>query len=259
MKKILTALIVVALLTLALVLVSCNDEGHVHDFTQTVVKPTCSLEGYTEYTCSGCDYVYRDSVLPKDAKNHSYKEYVVKSATCTETGLKCKECTACGDKVETKINKLSHSHNKDNDYVFLAPTCTEKGIMKNKCVNCDFEKSTEISPKGHTWFDWVVVAPATCDGIHGYRYHICADCGYEEGEEILPHVSADKGVVTDPTCCEVGYTTFVCDECGVAYIRNIVKPTGKHTFGSWQDHEEFENLQVRYCNNCEYYETTEKK
>ena len=65
------------------------------------------------------------------------------------------------------------------------PTCTEKGIKTNACVNCGFEKSTEISAKGHTYLDWIVVTPATCDGVHGYHYHVCADCGYEEGEEIL--------------------------------------------------------------------------
>ena len=105
MKKILTALVVVALVIATMVLVSCSNE-HVHDFKQTVVKPTCTLEGYTEYVCNGCDYSYRDAIVAADGKTHTYgKAYTFKEATCTATGISRKECLACGYINESSIKK----------------------------------------------------------------------------------------------------------------------------------------------------------
>lgn len=259
MKKILTALIVIALLTATFALVSCQNKEHVHSFTETVVKPTCSLEGYTEYTCS-CGYVYRDTVTEPDGKTHTFGAYVTtKEATCSEKGSKYRECTSCGKQETVTIKVLNHTYGPD--VVTLAPTCTEKGTKTNECTVCGNVKSTAINATGHTWLDWVDDKEANCDGEFGYRHRVCETCGLEEGEIVLPHVADEDiaPVVTAPTCCTVGYTTYVCDLCGEEYDRDFKKATGKHSFGEWEDHPEFSNLQVRYCKDCEYYETKEKK
>ena len=262
MKKILTVLIVMALLVAAFTLVSCEKEeevGHVHSFKATVVKPTCSLEGYTEYVCSGCDYVYRDSVVPANGKNHTFKEFTEKPATCTEKGVKVKECTGCGERIESAIAVKKHTYDEANAVVVLAPTCTETGIKENQCINCDNVKKDTLKALGHSYGDWIVDYAPQCDGQYGYQHHICEACGHEEGEEILPHVSSTAGTKTAPTCCEVGYTTYVCDLCGEIYDRDFVKATGKHNFGDWYAVEGYANLQRRDCKYCEYYEVKETK
>ena len=54
MKKFTYLLLVIMTM---LVLVGC---GHEHNYEETVVAPTCTEKGYTEYKCLTCDDVYTD-------------------------------------------------------------------------------------------------------------------------------------------------------------------------------------------------------
>ena len=260
MKKIVIAMTVIALLITALLLVSCNDE-HVHDFKTNVVKPTCVTQGYTEYTCSGCDYAYRDTIVPVKADAHTYgSAYTAKEATCEEEGISRKECTGCGKISDTTIKKKSHTYDPANQVIILAPTCTTPGSAKNECVDCGFTKNETVKATGHSFCDWIVDKAAVCETEeYGSQHRVCDVCGLIEEEAILPHYTSGKGETTAPTCVNIGYTNYVCDGCGVDYYRNFKDATGKHKFGAWEKSEDRDNLECRYCEYCEHYETREAK
>jgi len=102
---------------------------HTHSYTSAVTAPTCTEQGYTTYTCSGCGNSYKDNYV--DALGHAYGEpefigrdeghsytctrcgevktesctfdagTVVKEATLDEFGVKKHTCTVCGGSYET--------------------------------------------------------------------------------------------------------------------------------------------------------------
>ncbi|MBQ7969080.1 MAG: hypothetical protein IJ292_04590 [Clostridia bacterium] len=68
--------------------------AHTHSYTDTVISPTCTENGYTLHSCA-CGYSYKDNNTWK--LGHLYLDwYTVKAATTTETGLKECKCDKCG-------------------------------------------------------------------------------------------------------------------------------------------------------------------
>ena len=68
--------------------------SHKHSYTKKVVKPTCTKDGYTQYTCQ-CGKVYKDDTTYK--LGHLYLDWkVTKKATTTSTGIKECTCDRCG-------------------------------------------------------------------------------------------------------------------------------------------------------------------
>ena len=68
---------------------------HVHKYTDTVTKPTCTKDGYTTHTCSECGYSYNSMwTLPT---GHSWGAWKVKTAaTETAEGVDTRICSVCG-------------------------------------------------------------------------------------------------------------------------------------------------------------------
>ena len=66
---------------------------HEHNYISTIINPTCTSQGYTEYTC-GCKNTYRDNYT--DPTGHIEEKIEGIEPTYTETGLsegvKCKVC-----------------------------------------------------------------------------------------------------------------------------------------------------------------------
>lgn len=66
------------------------------------VPPTCTEQGYTEYTCTICSHVYRDNYTA--ATGHSWDGGVVtKAATATTAGIMTYTCSECGETYEEVI------------------------------------------------------------------------------------------------------------------------------------------------------------
>lgn len=81
-------------------------EGHTHTETSVVTAPTCTENGYTTHTCSGCGQSYTDSITP--ALGHEYTSRMTKAATCTESGVKTFTCTRCGDSYTETVPAMGH-------------------------------------------------------------------------------------------------------------------------------------------------------
>ena len=104
----------------------------------------------------------------------------------------------------------------------------------------------------------------THDGHTSYWY--CSDCGKYFSDEgiseitpediLLPAVSHDYvAYIVAPDCTEQGYTEYICDNCGDAYIDeySYTAPLG-HSFGEWEVVTaatcQSEGEKTRCCERC---------
>lgn len=68
---------------------------HVHQYTDTVISPTCTEQGYTTHTCNICGYSYIDTYVA--ALDHNWSEWVETTPpTPTEPGEEIRTCIRCG-------------------------------------------------------------------------------------------------------------------------------------------------------------------
>lgn len=196
---------------------------HIAAFTDTVVAPTCTEQGYTHHVCTvkGCTYAPVDDTYVA-ATDHTWVKTQTLPPTCTEQGTAFYKCSACGATRTEKIAALGHDLSrcdlvpdatctqpgravgtcarcdvkidevipaKGHDYSYaetsVAPTCTEPGHYKGTCPTCGKDYDDVVPALGHDWGEWVTSIEPTVSTV-GYRYHICNrdGCGYREGEDI---------------------------------------------------------------------------
>jgi len=214
-----------------------------HDYETVVTAPTCTEDGYTTYTCSGCgDSYVADEV---EASGHNY-EADVNDPTCTEGGYTTYTCSACGDSYvadETVANDHRYSS------VAVTPaTCTEAGYITITCGDCgavfvsgvDAEADQylidnpyfNLAPKGHTEVIDEAVEP-TCTETGLTEGSHCDVCGEVlVAQEVVPVAGHSyDAVVTEPTCLEGGYTTYTCANCGDSYVADETAAKG-HRYSS---------------------------
>lgn len=233
---------------------------HIAQFTDTVVDPTCTKQGYTHHACSvkGCTYAPVDDTYVA-ATGHTWVKTQTYPASCTEQGTVFYKCSGCGATRTEKIAALGHDLSrcdlfpatctrpgravgtcarcgvkidevipaKGHDYsyadVHTDPTCTEPGHYKGTCPRCGKDYNDTIPALGHDWGEWVVTQEPTYTTT-GYRYHICARCNTRVGEDIpkLHTHTWDAGVVTQkPTATEPGVKTYTCTICNEQKTESI--------------------------------------
>lgn len=196
---------------------------HIAAFTDTVVAPTCTEQGYTHHVCTvkGCTYAPVDDTYVA-ATDHTWVKTQTLPPTCTEQGTAFYKCSVCGATRTEKIAALGHDLSrcdlrpaatctqpgravgtcarcgvkidevipaKGHDYSYaetsVAPTCTEPGHYKGTCPTCGKDYDDVVPAFGHDWGEWVTSIEPTVSTV-GYRYHVCNrdGCGYREGEDI---------------------------------------------------------------------------
>lgn len=196
---------------------------HIAEFTDTVVDPTCTDQGYTHHVCTkkGCTYAPVDDTFV-EAAGHKWALTTTLPPTCTEKGTQFYKCSACGATRTEKLDPLGHDLSrcdlrpaatctkpgravgtcarcgvqidevipaKGHDYSYAetstAPTCTEPGHYRGTCPTCGKDYDDVVPALGHDWGEWVTSIEPTVSTV-GYRYHICNrdGCGYREGEDI---------------------------------------------------------------------------
>ena len=196
---------------------------HIAAFTDTVIAPTCTEQGYTHHVCTvkGCTYAPVDDTYVA-ATDHTWVKTQTLPPTCTEQGTAFYKCSACGATRTEKIAALGHDLSrcdlrpaatctqpgravgtcarcgvqidevipaKGHDYSYaetsVAPTCTEPGHYKGTCPTCGKDYDDVVPALGHDWGEWVTSIEPTVSTV-GYRYHVCNrdGCGYREGEDI---------------------------------------------------------------------------
>ena len=99
-----------------------------HEYETFEYAPTCTNNGFTEYTCSVCGDVYRDNYV--QATGHSYTDVVIEP-TCTHKGFTTHFCNVCGyEYADNYVEATGHTY----DDVIVDPTCTEQGYTTHTCL-----------------------------------------------------------------------------------------------------------------------------
>lgn len=111
-----------------------------HTWTPGKVTPaTCVVDGYTEYTCSGCGATKKE--VTEVAEGHKWKNLPVlrEEATCTTDGYTYVECENCDERQTIDIIPATgHTYEWK---VTKALTCTTDGTITGTCKDCKAEVS----------------------------------------------------------------------------------------------------------------------
>ena len=227
---------------------------HTHEYTETVVEPTCTEKGYTLHKCE-CGEEYKDGET--EALGHLFGEWkTITPATEDSEGLEQRVCARknCGFKEERAIPVLSHTHHYITTIV--EPTCTERGYTKYTCEKCgnsynaDYEKAL-----GHNFGEWKEIKPAT-EEEDGLKERTCARCGETEEQAIPAKTHEHKFVdtVIEPTCTEKGYTIHKC-KCGEQYEDSYVSALDHSYSTEWTTDKEATcsetGIKSHHCTRCE--------
>ncbi len=195
-------------------------KGHSHK--ATVVKPTCTEQGYTLHTCA-CGDSYKD--LYEAPLGHKSETWLIKKeATCTAAGERYKKCTVCGKGFANEsIAATGHSYQEST----VAPTCASQGYTLHTCrnVGCGHTYRTNITPALAHQYEYVIDLAASC-GVTGVRHKECRVCHAALAAEKIPMATAHSGSsvikTVTPSYEDAGYTLKRCDVCGREYRDDIV-------------------------------------
>lgn len=111
-----------------------------HTWTPGTVTPaTCVVDGYTEYTCSGCGATKKE--VTEIAEGHKWKNLPVlrEEATCTTDGYTYVECENCDER--QTIDMIPATGHTYEWKVTKALTCTTDGTITGTCKDCDAKVS----------------------------------------------------------------------------------------------------------------------
>ena len=241
--------------TYAVQLFVSDEEDSKYTYTDTVVPPTCTEQGYTLHTCNeDASKSYKDNYI--DALGHDYGDGVVTTpATCTESGVKTYTCSRCGDTTTEIINATGHKTEVQNA---KEATCTEDGYTGDTvCTVCGetVAKGEVIKATGHqTEVQNAKGATCTEDGYtgdtvctvcgetvakgevikatgHNFVDGSCTICGEEDPDYNPEPEYTYTDTVVPPTCTEKGYTLHTCNEdASKSYKDNYIDALG-HDYG----------------------------
>lgn len=175
----------------------------VHTFESVKVDPTCTTDGYTEYTCT-CGYSYRADTVEKSG--HDYRTTTVEPTHGVE-GYVLHRCAVCGDEYKTDT-KPALEHNFI-DRPAVPATCGAVGHGAYKvCTVCGYQTESEMIPTSeHTY-------STTAWGFNADAHWRPAVCGHNARTAEAEHEFVD-GV------CECGYRVPVnVDADKFSYKRN---------------------------------------
>ena len=212
------------------------EKAHGHKVKTAVTEPACLKMGWTSYACENCGLTWKSDYT--DPLGHDYVSAVT-APTCTEMGYTTWTCSRCGDSYVTDhTDPLGHKWDEGRE--LISTTCSGAGLIDHRCVRCDYHYLEAVSPEGHT-------PGPEADCIHP---QVCTVCGAML-VQAMGH--SYEAVVTEPTCTEMGYTTYTCDRCGDSYRSEYINAVG-HRESDWiidrEPTAEAEGQRHKECSVC---------
>ena len=215
----------------------------------------------------GTDGKYVLTYTITDAENHVVKKEVLVTVgnkkvvnELSEKGVwVANGKTVAGNSSTTKpVVKPENKPNKPSK-----PSKPENSGNQNPSVpnrpekpeNPDKPEKPEKPQHVHTFGDWQVKKPATCEKT-GLEERFCTDtdCNKKEIRKI-PALGHDlkETVITEPTCGTTGSKEVTCSRCDFKDTKEI-PATGNHAYGDWVIVKEAtcteEGLRTQTCANC---------
>lgn len=166
-----------------------------HNFvvTDEVVAPTCEEDGYTVYACTVCGTEKKDDFV--DALGHDWALTETVEAQPTAHGYNLYTCGNCEGEAEEILHAFVY------EYEYIPATCTEPGTNVMICYVCATQGTLIYDPEDPNAF---ITVPAT------------------------GHTPAEFVETVAPTCTEVGYDVYTCENCDETVKINEVPATGVH-------------------------------
>lgn len=157
-------------------------------------------------------------------------------------------------KPENKPSKPSKPNNSGN-HGNQNPSVPNRPEKPETPENPDKPEKPEKPQHVHTFGDWQVKKPATCEKT-GLEERFCTDtdCNKKEIRKI-PALGHDlkETVITEPTCGTAGSKEVTCSRCDFKDTKEI-PATGNHAYGDWVIVKEAtcteEGLRTQTCANC---------
>lgn len=203
---------------------------------------------YAGVNAEGHDYHHRFCLVCSEEQTDECKIVTSsQAATCTEPEKDIELCEIClhGDEAAGDEPAFGHKyggwqqgmrdgtpyhfrvcennpeHREEADCKFTAhtvdPDCTHGGTITYTCPECEYSYTEEFgSPAGHIWGGWIL------DSEHTTHSHSCNVCGESVTDQCQFRILS----VTDPTCDDIGYTTYICDICKDTYNENYKEALG---------------------------------
>lgn len=160
-------------------------------------------------------------------------------------------------KPENKPNKPSKPSKPENsgNHGNQNPSVPNRPEKPETPENPDKPEKPEKPQHVHTFGDWQVKKPATCEKT-GLEERFCTDtnCNKKEIRKI-PALGHDlkETVITEPTCGTAGSKEITCSRCDFKDTKEI-PATGNHAYGDWVIVKEAtcteEGLRTQTCANC---------
>ena len=178
------------------VVITIEDEVGEHEWAETDrVEPTCTEDGYIEYTCTKCSETKKETLKALGHEFIHEAEYEIDRVepTCTEDGYVTYKCSRC-DETETVVLKALGHNITDEVYERVEPTCTEDGYVTYKCSRCDKTETEVLKALGHN-FVWK-------EGYAGLTRNklVCSRCGLViSGNSPIPVINPKTSPILNPT------------------------------------------------------------
>ena len=210
-----------------------------HNYVATETTATCTEGGTTLWVCERCGESYYTTV---GATGHTAGEAVVENevaATCGASGSydEVVYCTVCGAELSRVTVTVPATGEHSYEATTTDATCTEDGVITYTCSVCGDTYSEVIAATGHTAGEAVVEneVAATCSASGSYDEVVyCTVCGAELSRVTVTVAATGEhnyvAKVTDPTCTDLGYTTYTCSVCGDTYTADYTAATGVHSY-----------------------------
>ncbi len=215
-----------------------------HIYTETVLEPTCTGEGYTTKLCRLCNEEIKENVVAP--LGHSFELTKTVEPDCETDGYSLYTCTLCSE-IEQRdtVKATGHSYKESHDGSVTLYTCekcshsysvsaecahpsfkesVKDGYTLYECEACDYSY-TDVNAEHTHSFTTEKIEP-TCEK-QGVTRKVCTECGYvEESEPVAPTGHKYSAKVIAPTCTSEGYTLQTCQLCSAEKKTDIQAPKG---------------------------------
>lgn len=199
------------------------------NLSTTVVSPTCTVNGYTRYSCSKCGLSWEGNIV---YARHSYGSwYTVKEPTCISSGTERRVCSGCNDTESRTLSPVGHKVTSWT--VTKEPACTTTGSRTGPCTTCGATVTETISALGHKEVKTKEAVAPTCEQTGLTAQLECSVCksvlSYQKTVSALGHQKVTLTAVA-PTCTETGLTQGQkCSVCEKVFTAQQVIPANGHT------------------------------
>lgn len=227
-----------------------------HDYTTTVVPPTCASKGYTIYTCTRGDSTCTDNETEKTTEhvfsdtpeynadtNEEIHHCIYENSVEVPIGQQLPETTHPYLNNFSKTYELSYPGAKQIKIKFDGNSQTSLGEYLYFYKDSISEQNRLDFPTGGSFrnsefmidTDHLIMTFTSDSSDTAYGFKIISataildGCGYTEKKAHTTHtetISSD----TDSTCITHGITTYKCTICGA--VRNVEKALGEHVTSS---------------------------